>query len=73
MNWVAEHHYTMIIHQERLERARTSGKGLDLGFLREAWSALRKLATGGRAGLRERRTALIAHPSAANARPLEVQ
>ena len=70
MNWVAEHHYAMIVHGERLARERTPGKGLDLRSLREGLPALRaRLAAGGQS----RRFAGAARPSAANARPLEAQ
>ena len=65
MNWVSAHHYTMIVHEERLARARTSGEGLNLRVLREAWAALREFA----AGLRERGGAGAARASAANVRP----
>jgi hypothetical protein len=70
MNWVAENHYAMIVHQERLARASRSGQGLDLlQVLREGLSALRnKLAVEG-----QRRPVGAAHPSTANVRPLEAQ
>jgi hypothetical protein len=70
MNWVAENHYAMIVHQERLDRAQRPGMGSGLlHYARERLSSLRDtLAVG-----QQRRTAGTAQPSVVNARPLEAQ
>jgi len=68
MDWVAEHHYAMIVHEERLARAIRPGGGLNLRTLRDALSVLRrKLAVGEQSGARKRRIPLAVHPSARSA------
>jgi hypothetical protein len=68
MNRLSANHYAMIVHEERLARARTSGQGTDLRPLREGLSALwNKLVVGGRTRTRVRRSPLTARPSARSA------